>query len=146
MGTCGALEAALGLGDLVIVTEAIAADGASRALGAADRVTASAGLLGPLRAAAGDQPAVHTGPVVSTDLFYDDRGLERHWSETGALAVEMEAATLFTLAGARRFDAAALLVVSDVVLPARRRIGQDELRTAERRMGEMALRALAPGA
>jgi uridine phosphorylase len=145
VGTCGALGAGLGLGDLVIATEAIAADGASRALGAAERVAAPAGLLGSLSAAADGQTTVHAGPVVSTDLFYDERGLERLWSEAGALAVEMEAATLFTLAGARGFDAAALLVVSDVVLPTRRRIGEDELRTAERRMGEAALRALAPG-
>lgn len=142
VGTCGALGTGLRLGDLVVATEAIAADGASRSLGAAERVAAPSGLLAPLSAAADGDATVHTGPVVSTDLFYDDRGLERHWREAGALAVEMEAATLFTLAGAREFDAAALLVVSDVVLPTRQRIGQDELRTAERRMGEMALRAL----
>ncbi len=54
----------------------------------------------------------------------------------------MEAATLFALAGARGAQAAALLVVSDLVLPERIRIGQEELRAAERRMGETALRAL----
>ena len=54
----------------------------------------------------------------------------------------MEAATLFALATRGGFEAAALLVVSDVVLPSRRRIGQDELRAAERRMGEAAVRAL----
>jgi DeoD family purine-nucleoside phosphorylase len=147
VGTCGALGAGLGLGDLVIATEAIAADGASRALGAPERVAAPAGLLGSLTAAADgetNETTFHAGPVVSTDLFYDERGLERHWSEAGALAVEMEAATLFTLARARGFDAAALLVVSDVVLPTRTRIGAEELRTAERRMGEAALRALSP--
>ena len=47
----------------------------------------------------------------------------------------MEAATLFTLAAARGVQAAALLVVSDIVLPERVRIGPDELRAAERRMG-----------
>ncbi len=111
VGTCGALREGLALGDLVIVTEAIVADGTSRALGAGERVPASRELLDAVMATA-DPPfpepagsdhehAVHSGPIVTTDLFYDDRGLERSWSEAGALAVEMEAATLFALAGAR---------------------------------------------
>jgi purine-nucleoside phosphorylase len=56
----------------------------------------------------------------------------------------MEASTLYALAATRELDAAALLVVSDLVLPTRVRIGQDELRAAELRMGEVALRALSP--
>jgi purine-nucleoside phosphorylase len=81
---------------------------------------------------------------VTTDVFYDRRGLERGWSDAGALAVEMEAATVFALAASREIEAAALLVVSDLVLPVRERIDQEELRAAERRMGEAALRALEP--
>ena len=150
VGTCGAVAEGLELGDLVIATEAIAADGTSRALGAADRVPASPDLLAVVAATA-EPPfpddadathAVHSGPIVTTDLFYDDRELERAWGAAGALAVEMEAAALFALAAARGVAAAALLVVSDVIVPARVRIGQDELRDAERRMGAAALRAL----
>lgn len=144
VGTCGALQAGLELGDLLVATEAIPADGTSRSLGAGDRVGAGAGLLAALSASVADQPGVHLGPVVSTDLFYDVRGLEHEWGEAGALAVEMEASTLYALAAARQLDAAALLVVSDVILPSRVRIGEDELRAAERRMGEAALRALSP--
>jgi DeoD family purine-nucleoside phosphorylase len=142
VGTCGALQAGLRLGDLLVVTEAIPADGTSRALGAGDRVPASSDLRSALSASVGGEDGVHSGPVVSTDLFYDRRGLEQEWSGAGALAVEMEAATLFALAAARGFDAAAVLVVSDLVLPSRVRIEPDELRAAERRMGEVALRAL----
>ena len=149
VGTCGALREGLALGDLVIATEAIVADGTSRALGAGERVPASRELLDAVIATA-EPPfaghdhghAVRTGPIVTTDLFYDERGLERSWSEAGALAVEMETATLFALAGALGAQAAALLVVSDIVLPERTRIGQEELRAAERQMGEAALRAL----
>ncbi len=146
-GTCGAVREDLKLGDLVIATEAIAADGTSRALGAGERVPASRGLLDAVIAAAvppfmEDEHAIHAGPIVTTDVFYDDRGLERAWRAAGALAVEMEAATLFALAGARSVQAAAVLVVSDLVLPERVRIGQDDLRAAERRMGEAALRTL----
>jgi DeoD family purine-nucleoside phosphorylase len=146
VGTCGALAPGLRLGDLLIATEAIAADGTSRALGAGDRVPASPELLAALTEAADPSEsgrfAAQAGPVVSTDLFYDGRGLERAWAQAGAAAVEMEAATLFTLAGRREVHAAALLVVSDLVLPARRRIGPEELREAETRMGRVALGGL----
>jgi DeoD family purine-nucleoside phosphorylase len=144
VGTCGALQAGLELGDLIVATEAIPADGTSRSLGAGDRVPASSSLLATLTGSVAAETGVHSGPVVSTDLFYDGRGLEHEWSQAGALGVEMEASTLYALAVARRLDAAALLVVSDLVLPARVRIDQDELRAAERRMGEAALRALSP--
>jgi DeoD family purine-nucleoside phosphorylase len=144
IGTCGGLQEGLGLGDLVVATESIAADGTSRALGAGERVPAGPDLLAAVRAAAVEDQAhaVHRGPVVSTDVFYDRRGLEHEWSAAGAVAVEMEAATLFALASIREVEAAALLVVSDLVLPARIRISQEDLRVAEQRMGEAALRAL----
>ena len=144
VGTCGALQAGIELGDLLVATEAIPADGTSRSLGAAERVPASSKLLAALSASVAGEAGVHSGPVVSTDLFYDGRGLELQWSEAGALGVEMETSTLYALAATRELDAAALLVVSDLVLPARVRIGQDELRAAEGRMGEAALRALSP--
>jgi DeoD family purine-nucleoside phosphorylase len=148
VGTCGALQDGLGLGDLVVVTEAIAADGTSRALGAPDRVPATRDLFDALMAQAeadgnGDH-AVHVGPIVTTDVFYDPRGLETEWAAAGALAVEMEAATLFALAATRGVQAATLLTVSDLVLPTRVRITQHGLRAAEHRMGQAAVRALAP--
>ena len=146
VGTCGALQAGLELGDLLVATEAIPADGTSRSLGAGDRVFAGADLLAALSDSLSGEPGVHCGPIVSTDLFYDARGLEHEWSTAGALGVEMEAATLYALAAGRGLDAAALLVVSDLVLPTRVRIGQDELRAAEQRMGQAALRALGPAA
>ncbi len=150
VGTCGALTQGLALGDLMIVTEAIAADGTSQALGASRRVPASTDLLEAVIAAAeppfGEEGhVIHEGVIVTSDVFYDARGLERQWAAEGALAVEMEAATLFVLAAARAVEAAALLVVSDIVWPERVRIGQEELRVAERRMGEAALRALTAG-
>jgi purine-nucleoside phosphorylase len=100
----------------------------------------STGIGGPSAAI-----VIHEGPIVTTDVFYDGRELERGWSAAGALAVEMEAATLFALAAARGVQGAALLVVCDLVLPTRVRIDRDDLRAAERRMGEAALRALVGG-
>jgi DeoD family purine-nucleoside phosphorylase len=145
-GTCGALQDVLHLGDLVIATEALAADGTSRALGAPDRVPASRDLLDAVMAGTGfpdaDGHGVHAGTIATTDVFYDSRGLETEWRAAGALAVEMETATLFALAAARDFQAAALLVVSDLVLPTRVRISAEDLRAAEERMGRAALRSL----
>src|ERR1700733_211237 len=53
IGTCGALQDTLHLGDLVIATESIAADGTSRALGAGERVPATQVLLGAVEDATG---------------------------------------------------------------------------------------------
>jgi DeoD family purine-nucleoside phosphorylase len=140
VGTCGALDPTLGLGDLVVVTEAIPDDGTSRALGAESSVRPDERLLQALlRAGEGE---AKEGPVASTDLFYDGPD-HRGWAERGAVAVEMETATLFALARRRGLEAASLLLVSDLLTPDRVRIDEDALRRAERRLGEVALRALA---
>src|ERR1700757_1983520 len=62
VGTCGALDDSLALGQLLVATEALAADGTSRALGAGDRVAADPQLLERLLHAAG--PRGPHGPVV----------------------------------------------------------------------------------
>jgi DeoD family purine-nucleoside phosphorylase len=141
VGTCGALDPALALGDLVVATEAIAADGTSRALGASGTLPPDAELLDALVSAADEH--VSAGPVVSTDLFYDGpEDGERAWIAAGAVAVEMEAATLFALARRRGLQAAALLLVSDLLLGGRTRISADDLLAGEHRLGELAVRAL----
>lgn len=141
VGTCGALDRRLALGELVLVTETIAADGTSRALGAADRARPDRRLLNALGAAAGE--GVRSGAVISTDLFYDTpAGEEDRWAATGAVAVEMESAALFVLARRRRLRAASLLLVSDLLLPARARIEPDRLRAGEERLGQVAIAAL----
>jgi uridine phosphorylase len=139
IGTCGALNPALGLGDLVVVTESIPDDGTSRALGSGEGQQPDGELLAALLAAVGD--SAHAGPVVSTDLFYDGPD-GQDWVRQGAVAVEMETATLFALARRRGFQAASLLLVSDLLLPSRLRIDPDALRAGEQRLGETALRAL----
>ena len=144
VGTCGALHPALVLGEPLVVTEAIAADGTSAALGARGRVGPDPELLERLTEAAGGGTA--RGAVISTDLFYDGReGEEQAWLAQGARAVEMEASALFTLAGRRGIAAAAVLAVSDLLIPERRRISEEELLDAEREIGSIAITALRPG-
>ncbi|MGI8507379.1 MAG: purine-nucleoside phosphorylase [Solirubrobacteraceae bacterium] len=149
VGTCGALDQTLELGELLIAVEAIAADGASRSLGAGERLVPTPELVSRLGAAGSAVEAagvgrVRSGTVVSTDLFYDgEPGSEQRWLAAGALAVEMESATLFALAARRGLEAASALIVSDIVLPSRQRIEPGRLRDAEHRLGELAARALA---
>jgi uridine phosphorylase len=141
VGTCGALDSTLALGELLVVTEALPHDGTSTALGAQGPLSADPALLASLLAAAPKDAA--RGRVVSTDLFY---GAPRRWAEEwlreGACGVEMETATLFVLAGARDLRAGCILVVSDLLSPARARIGTKELEAAELRLGEVAFTAL----
>jgi uridine phosphorylase len=142
VGTCGALDVDLSLSDLLVVDAAIAADGTSRALGAGDRVSADAGLVGALQAAAGD--GARTGAAVTSDLFYDrDDSRSAGWAAAGALAIEMEAATILRVAELRGIRAACLLVVTDVFDDGqRRRIDPEGLVRAGERLGEIGAAAL----
>jgi uridine phosphorylase len=140
VGTCGGLDGSLALGELLVASEAVCEDGTSRALQSAARVGPDGHLLVRLSEAG----PVRIGPVVSTDLFYDTApGTEERWRDDGLLGVEMETATLFALAGRRRLRAAAVLIVTDLLFPSRRRIHPEELRDAEHRLGELAVAALA---
>ncbi|MFL5883732.1 MAG: purine-nucleoside phosphorylase [Thermoleophilaceae bacterium] len=141
IGTCGSLVGELRIGDLVPVGGALAADGASRALGAGDRVDADPSLAAALSAAAGAarEPAL----IVSSDLFYDRRdGLPEEWRTAGAVAVEMETAAILRVATLRDVQAGCVLGVSDELASERVRIEQEELEALGVRLGEVALAAL----
>ncbi|MGA7704843.1 MAG: hypothetical protein WB998_08105, partial [Solirubrobacteraceae bacterium] len=75
VGTCGALDSTLSLGDLVVAREAISADGTSAALGAdrlthAEQTLADALVAEAKRCRQAGERACHEGRIVSTDLFY----------------------------------------------------------------------------
>jgi uridine phosphorylase len=148
VGTCGALDPELALGDLVVPRESICADGASRALGAGERVAADPTLAGALlragRTQAGSLPGrrVHSGAVVSVDLFYDADLTPRHPAD--ALAIEMEAAALFAVGSAASTPVACVLIVTDTfdALNTRTRIDHDSLLAAAEAMGAVAVSAL----
>jgi purine-nucleoside phosphorylase len=81
--------------------------------------------------------------VVSSDLFYDpDPGRAQGWVRAGALAVEMESATLLAVVARHGVAAAIVLTVSDVVADGAR-IGQEDLERAEAELGRAGLAALA---
>jgi DeoD family purine-nucleoside phosphorylase len=139
VGTCGALADGLELGGLLVADGVLAEDGTSRALGASGTIAPDPGLTEALAAAA---PGSRSGLVVSSDLFYDhDPGRARAWADAGALAVEMEAATLLAVAARRGVAAACVLTVSDLVA-GRVRIGDEALEAAEAKLGRAGLAAL----
>ena len=140
VGTCGALDPSLALGELVIAREAICDDGTSRALGAGERIAADPSLTDILARCA---PSAQAGTIVSVDLFYDG-GRRRDAKE--ALAIEMEAAALFAVGASASVPVACVLAVSDTFDPsgARRHIDDHSLLGAAERMGAAAVEALTP--
>lgn len=81
------------------------------------------------------------GSVTSSDVFYDEKSFWKRWAEYGVLAIEMEAAELYTLAAKYNRQALAILTISD-------HIAQGTATTAEERqttfksMMEIALDAI----
>jgi uridine phosphorylase len=139
VGTCGALNGELALGDLLVAREALTADGTSRNLGAGERIAADEKLTVALEDASTRVGAT----IVSTDLFYEpDAERERGWRAAGAVAVEMEAATLFAVGAGKDVPVACVLAVSDVLVPQRRHIHDDALLAAAEAMGRAAVCAL----
>jgi DeoD family purine-nucleoside phosphorylase len=144
VGTCGGLQPDLALGDLIVALSAIPADATARHLVGSDEhvPTASWELVhGAVHVAKEIGQSMRLGPIVSSDLFYNpDGGQYERWSSRGVLAVEMEAAVLFTLGALRGFAAGCLLTVSDVVVEGEfKRISDEELRAAVDRMTRVAL-------
>jgi nucleoside phosphorylase len=116
LGWCGALTQTVTIGDLVLPTSAFIDEGTSRHYAPAALESAGAPALvqtiadGCAAAGAG----VHPGPVWTTDApFRETPDKVLAFRRRGALAVEMEVSALFSVAGFRGVEAAALLVVSD---------------------------------
>ena len=140
IGTCGALGSGLALGTLVAAEDALPADGTSKALGADGAVAADPRLTAALVEHGGARAAT----VVSTDLFYDPReDLPDRWRAAGAVAVEMEAAAVLSVAGRHGVAAGCLLAVTDQVGDGHVRMAQEEIEAVGIELGRAALAALA---
>jgi DeoD family purine-nucleoside phosphorylase len=144
VGTCGGLQPHHKLGDMIVALTAVPQDRTTSTYLRDEPhcPTADWGLVhGAVHAAKGAGQTLHVGPVVSSDVFYNpDDGQYQRWSDRGILAVEMEAAILFTLGALRKVHAGCLLTVSDIVVEGEfQRITDDELRAAVDRMTRIAL-------
>ena len=148
VGTCGGLQLDLHIGDLIVALSAVPADGTARHYvdGEPHAPTASWDLVhAAVHAAKELGLPVRVGPIVSSDTFYDpDSGRHNRWSQRGLLAVEMEAAVIFTIAAVRGVQAGCLLTVSDYAVhgEAVARISDEELQAAVDRMTGLALRMI----
>jgi DeoD family purine-nucleoside phosphorylase len=150
VGTCGGLQAHHALGDIINAISAVPADSTAMHLVGNEPhcPTASWELIhGAVHVAKEIGQELHVGPIVSSDLFYQvDAGQNARWSGRGVLAIEMEAAALFTVAALRGVQAGCLLTVSDIIVEGEfTRISDDEMRSAVDRMTRIALAAVTAG-
>ena len=109
VGTCGGLQPDMQLGDMIVALTAVPADRTVETY--VDHEphcpTASWELVhGAVHAAKEIGQEMRVGPIVSSDVFYNpDGGQYERWSKRGVLAVEMEAAVLFTIGALRNVHA-----------------------------------------
>lgn len=113
-GTAGALQSGIAIGDMVVATAAAKDEGTT---GRYESDTYPAVpdfdvLSALVSAAAGDEGTVHVGPLATDDAFYaETEHYVNEWSEAGILAVEMEAAAIFTLARRKGLRAGAICTI-----------------------------------
>jgi purine-nucleoside phosphorylase len=120
VGSCGALQDHVNLGDIVIAMSASSTSAVNRRTfrGIDFAPTADYGLLGAAVGAATAKGATaHVGSVLTSDVFYDeDEKVFDLLREHGVLGVEMECSALYTVAGRHRGRALCLATVSDHIL------------------------------
>jgi 5'-methylthioadenosine phosphorylase/purine-nucleoside phosphorylase len=124
VGTCGGIADGMAMGDTVIALSAAAEDHAPRQLSRMDCIapTATYDLVETaVRISRAELSGkVHVGPIVTAGLFYEPEWEKfTMWKELGHVAVEMEAAMMYTIAAMKKLEALALMTVSDM-------IGEDE--------------------
>ncbi|WP_425147875.1 purine-nucleoside phosphorylase [Deinococcus sp.] len=117
VGTAGSYQAEVHLRDLVIGQAACTDSNLNftRFGGLSYAPIADFGLMAAAYARARAHGyAVHVGNIMSSDIFYqDDPTSFQMWARYGVLAVEMEAAALYTLAAKFGVRALCLLTISD---------------------------------
>ena len=138
VGSCGAVADGVAPGEILNVESALPLDGVSRDLGVDGLAMPDAELSG-LLAAGCDR----SGPFVTADLFYEHGpGRIEEWRRDGALAVEMEAAALFAVAGIRGIRMACACMVTDGSPGGGERLEGVRLERATERQGRIGLDAL----
>ena len=113
-GTCGALQADMEVGDMVVATGAAKEEGTSKRYESANypAVPAYDVLTGLVDAAEDNDEEIHVGPIVSDDAFYNESDeYVADWNDANLLAIEMEAATVFALARRKGLRAGAICTV-----------------------------------
>ena len=120
IGSAGAMQEGVGIRDIVLAMTASTISTPSLGLFRELRYAPCAdyGLLAAAHSAAeGKGAKIHVGGIYSSDVFYDERpDLTEQMTRHGVLAVEMEAAELYTVAARHGCRALAVLTMSDHLL------------------------------
>lgn len=132
VGTCGAIGDSMAMADTVIALSASAVDTTPTQYAGMTGYAPSATFALVESAARLSREAgatVHVGPIVTSPIFYDpDTTNVARWKRLGHLAVEMEAAMLYTVAAVHGVEALAMMTVSDLVSTgSSERISDDDL-------------------
>ena len=138
--TCGGLQPDLALGDLIVAISAVPADSTALHITGEIATAGWGSSTPPSMPRRSRQSRCASARSSRADVFYNsDDGQYRRWSDRG-VAVEMEAAVLFTLGALRKVQAGCLLTVSDVVVEGEFvRITDEEMKAAVDQMTELAL-------
>lgn len=120
IGSCGAMQERVGIRDVIVAMTASSLSTPSRGFFKELNFAPCADFTLLRRAvAAAEAKGVtpHVGGIYSADVFYDERpDLNEQMTRHGILAVEMEAAELYTVAARFGARALAVLTVSDHLL------------------------------
>ncbi|KAA3655479.1 MAG: purine-nucleoside phosphorylase [Chloroflexi bacterium] len=142
VGSCGALVPELNLRDVVLAQAASTDSHVNRLrFGGMDFAPiADFGLLRrAFETAVSMNLDVKVGNIVSSDTFYaDEPDIWQLWATFNVLAVEMEAAALYTLAAKFKVEALAILTVSDSLVR-HEAMSSEDRETSLRQMIELAL-------
>ncbi|RBI72345.1 purine-nucleoside phosphorylase [Roseovarius sp. TE539] len=117
VGSCGGMQAGLGLNDVILAMTASSTNSPSSSLFREMQFAPCADwplLRAAVRAAESRGITPHVGGIHSTDSFYDERpDLTEQLRRHRTLAVEMETAELYTIAARHGVRALSILTVSD---------------------------------
>lgn len=146
IGTCGAIQPYLKLGDVVLAITASTDSNFNRVLFRNMEFAPSAnfGLLKKAYDASVNLGLeTHVGPVFTTDAFFVDDFMGEYaiWQKYGILAVEMETTALYSIAAKYGRKALSLLTVSDQLITEERCTAEERL-TSFTNMMEIALAAV----
>lgn len=147
LGTCGGLTRKVGLGDTVVALAAVYNPGGTVAMyapGVSYPAVADPEVVLELERALSEEGLnVHRGIVASSDAFHAEESNLPLWSGLGALAVEMECATVFTVARLRGLKVgAALIVIDNLATGEFMEAGAEKRRELELRAAKGVLEAL----
>ena len=114
VGTTGALQEGIEIGDMIIATGAAKNEGTSKRYEDVEypAVPDYDVLTSLVDSAEANDEDVHVGPIASDDAFYaETEEYVADWEEANILSVEMEAAAVFSLTRRRGMQAGAICTV-----------------------------------